>query len=138
MDSLDKDARALLARPLTAVIGTINASGAPHAVPVWFNFGGDGIEIWADTSRLWVKNLQREPRCSVTVAEHEAPFAAVLIRGTAAVRSGDTSEIHAAARRITARYIPAGEVDAYVNQWASLDAVVHIRPEIVRGWGRGF
>jgi PPOX class probable F420-dependent enzyme len=135
---MEADLRAMLARPLTAVVGATNAAGAPHAVPVWFNFDGEVVEIWADTGRLWVKNLKRDPRCSLTVAEHEAPFAAVLIRGQASVLSGDPSEVAAAARRITERYLPAAEVDAYVKQWASLDAVVRIRPETVRGWGRGF
>lgn len=120
------------------MVSTTNAAGAPHAVPVWFNYDGGSVEIWADTGRVWVKNLLRDPRCSVTVAEHEAPFAAVLIRGTAAVFSGDSSQVAAAARRITQRYIPSAEVDAYVKQWVNLDAIVRVSTHTVRGWGRGF
>ena len=138
MSDVPEELTAILAKPLTAVVGTTSPAGAPHAVPVWFNFDGDAIEIWADTSRTWVKNVQREPRCSVTVAESEVPFGAVLIRGPAEVITGDTDAIHAAARRISERYIPAEDIEAYVQTWSALDALVRVPAEVVRGWARGY
>ena len=138
MPKLAPELEALLARPLIAVVGTAGAQGKPHAVPVWFHFDGEAIEIWADTGRVWVKNLLRDPRYTVTIAEHEAPFAAVLVRGEVTVTAGDRVAVHAAARRISPRYLPATEVDAYVEQWSDLDAFVRVPMTTVSGWGRGY
>jgi len=135
---ISDELQGILGKPLVAVVGTTNRSGAPHAVPVWFNFDGEAIEIWADTGRAWVKNLQHDPRCSVTIAESDVPFGAVLIRGKAEVVTGDQKAVHAAARRIGARYIPAEDVDGYVQIWATLNAVVRVPAVAVTGWGRGY
>ena len=41
-------------------------------------------------------------------------------------------------RGIVARYIPEGEVEAYIAQWAALRTIVHIEVLQIRAWGRGY
>lgn len=135
---MDDETRTLLIeRSLTAVVSTIDADGAPHAVPVWFRFDGARFFVWTGADRRWVRNALRDPRVSVTVQEHEPPFAAVLIRGTASVTT-DASRAVEEATKITARYMPADEVDGYVARWGELQTIVSVTPHWSRTWGRGY
>lgn len=133
----DRELQAFLDRPMTAVVSTIGGSGAPHAVPVWYRFANGRFTVWTDSSRRWVRNLQRSPEVSVVVAEHEMPFAAVVARGTAEIavdQPGTADEIG----RIVRRYLPEDEVAGYVAQWSALRTIVRIKSLQVRSWARGF
>jgi PPOX class probable F420-dependent enzyme len=128
---------AFLARPLTAVVSTTGKDGAPRAAPVWFLYEGGRVLIWSDAGRGWVRNLARRPQVAITAAEHEPPFAAAVLRGTAIVQ-GDRPDAAAVIRRITAKYIPAHEVDAYIARFAALTTIVEITVTAARSWGRGY
>ena len=133
----ESELQAFLDRSLTATVATVGAKGGAHSVPVWYRFKDGSFTIWTDGSRQWVKNARRNPQVSVAVAEHEAPFAAVIARGTATVAidpPGMADDI----RAIVERYIPAGEVDGYVTQWAALRTIVRIEALQVRAWARGY
>lgn len=133
----DAELQSFLDRSLTATVATVGAGGTAHSVPVWYRFEGGLFTVWTDSSRRWVRNLQRNPQASVVVAEHGPPFAAVVARGTAEVaidQPGTDDEI----RRIVRRYLPAEEVDAYIAQWSTLRTIVRIRPLQLRSWARGF
>lgn len=133
----DAELARFLDRPLTAVVSTTGREGAPHAVPVWYRFDGESLRVWTGERRVWVRNVLRDPRASVTVAEAEAPFAAALLRCAATVATGE-SWIADEVRRITERYVPAAEVDAYLEQWDELQTVVTFLPERTVSWGRGY
>lgn len=132
----DAELARFLDRPLTAVVSTTGREGAPHAVPVWYRFDGESLRVWTGERRVWVRNVLRDPRASVTVAEAEAPFAAALLRCTATVATGE-SWIADEVRRITERYVPAAQVDAYLEQWDELQTVVTFLPERTVSWARG-
>ena len=133
----DAELQSFLDRMLTATIATAGPNRAPHSVPVWYRFDGRRFTVWTDSSRRWVKNIERNPLVSVVVAEHTAPFAAVVARGTATVANdepGTDDEI----RRIAERYLPSDEVPGYVAQWRGLRTIVRIEPHQIRSWARGF
>ncbi len=46
-------------------------TGRPHAVTLWFAREGDVLWLRADRSADWYRNLVREPRCRVRVADRE-------------------------------------------------------------------
>lgn len=133
----ESELRAFLDRPMTAIVATVGVQGGAHSVPVWYRFKDGSFTIWTDGSRQWVKNARRNPRVSVAVAEHQAPFAAVIARGTAEVEV-DPPGMEDDIREIVERYIPEGGVDAYVAQWAALRTLVRIEALRVRAWGRGY
>jgi PPOX class probable F420-dependent enzyme len=133
----DHELQAFLDGVMTAVVSTVGVSATPHSVPVWYRFANGRFTVWTDSSRRWVRNLQRSPEVSVVVAEHEAPFAAVLARGTAEIavdQPGTADEIGLIVRR----YLPEDEVDDYIAQWSELRTIVRIKPLQVRSWARGF
>lgn len=127
---------AFLDRPLCAVVAALRADGSPSGVPVWYRWDGKRLLIWSGEDRAWVKNLLRDPRVSVTIAEHEEPYAAVLVRGRAEIRSGRDEETFAEMRRICARYVPAAEVDSTIASYetGAPHAIVSIEPEWLRAW----
>ena len=129
--------QACVGGPLPAIVATVGAKGGAHSVPVWYRFKAGSLKIWTDGSRQWVKNARRSPQVSVAVAEHEAPFAAVIARGTAKVEV-DPPGMEDDIRGIIERYIPEGEVDAYIAQWAALRTIVRIDSLQIRAWGRGY
>ncbi len=133
----ESELAAFLARPLLAVVATTRRDGRPHSVPVWYRYDGARVLIWTGRDRAWVQHLLRDPRISVTIGEAAAPFGAALISGTAAYHEGE-DWIAEEVRRITARYIPADEVEPYIERWPSLDGMVVVEPETVRSWGRGY
>jgi len=128
---------AFLARPLTAVVSTIGKDGTPRAAPVWFLYEGGRVLIWSDTGRGWVRNLARRPQVAIAIAEHEPPFAAAVLRGTAVVQS-DRPDAAAVIRRLTEKYIPAPEVDTYIARFAALTTIVDVAITTARSWDRGY
>ena len=119
-------------------IATVRADGSPHVVPVWYRWDGERILVWTTDRRAWVKNVIRDRRVSVSVQEAAPPYAAVLLHGRAAARTGPDEEITAEIRRITQRYIPPAEVDAYVAGWPRLRTIVAVHPQSLTGWSRGY
>ncbi len=133
----EEELQAFLDRPLSAVVATVGTGGGAHSVPVWFVFRNGVFVVWTDAGRRWVKNAQANPRVSLSIAEHETPYAAVVVRGEAEVLV-DPPDLAVEIRRIVEKYIPAGEVDAYIEQWSALRTTVRIAPEQTRAWGRGY
>jgi len=126
-----------LARPLTAIVSTICKDGSPRGTPVWFLFEDNRLFIWTGARRGWVRNIARRPQVAVTVAEHEPPFAAVIVRGTALLQH-DRPDAAAIIQRLTAKYIPLPECDQYIAQYAALTTIVTVTITSYVGWGRGY
>lgn len=116
------------------VVGTLRADGSPHLAPIWFWYDGAAVFIWTGEDRAWVHHLRRDPRVAFSVQDQTAPYAAVVMRGTAEVLPADPRVV----RQIVAGYVPAAEIDAYIEIWNDLHLVVKISPGEFRAWGRGY
>jgi PPOX class probable F420-dependent enzyme len=129
------DLGAFLDLPFTAAIATIRADGTPQQVPVWYRWDGEAILVWTDESRAWFRNLLRDDRVSVAVFESAPPWGATIIRGRASHRTGEERELIDECRRITARYVPAGEVDAVLARWVKgPQTIVRVEPVAISAW----
>lgn len=122
---------------LVGVVGTLRKNGSPHVVPVWYRWDGEAVRIWSDEERAWVRNVKRDPRVAFSVQEVTPPFAAVVMHGRAEFSRQDP-EVSQEIRRITRRYLPEDEVDAYVARWPHLHGIVTIRPETIHAWAVGY
>ena len=119
------------------VAGTLRRDGSPHLVPVWFRWDGAVITIWTTEERVWVRNLIRDPRAAFSVQTFEAPYPAVIMRGTATVATADDSATMAEIRAITRRYVPAEGVERYIADWPNLRTIVSIVPNHIVSWSAG-
>ncbi|MHB1510175.1 MAG: TIGR03618 family F420-dependent PPOX class oxidoreductase [Acidimicrobiales bacterium] len=119
------------------VVGTLRHDGSPSLTPVWFRWDGASVKIWTTDSRVWVRNLQRDPRVAFSVQTFEAPYPAVVIRGRASLRSGDDAATVEEIRAITRRYVGPEEVETYISDWPALRTIVTIVPDRVTSWSEG-
>ena len=65
--ALTAEQRAFLEERHFAVLGTINASGAPHLTIMWYLLDGDEIVFNTKVGRAKQSNLARDPRVSLLV-----------------------------------------------------------------------
>ena len=102
-----------LARPLLADLATVKADGSPHVAPVWFQYQDGQIRIVAQTNSVKTRNIQHEPRVSLSVAIHERPYKYVLINGTAELSKEGIPEL---TRSLAIRYQGEQEGNEYADR----------------------
>lgn len=122
---------------LLGVLSTLDAANYPSTIPVWYRFDGEVVNIWTTMTRAWPKHVQRHPKVSFAAMETEPPFAAVVLKGSATL-AVNSPQHWDEVRRITERYIPASEIDAYIEPWAMLDTLCVITPEKFVTWKKGY
>ena len=71
----------LLKRPTFANLATLNADGSPHVTPVWVDFDGTHVLVNTARGRVKAKNLAREPRVALAIADPENPYRYLGIQG---------------------------------------------------------
>lgn len=92
--------RDLLDSPV-ATLATIGPDGRPQLTEVWFLADGDTVRLSLNTTRQKVKNLQRNPACTLFVLDLAIPARYLEIRGDAALVPDDDYEF---ADRVGAKY----------------------------------
>ena len=78
--ALNDEIRRLLDGPHYAVLATINPDGAPQTSAMWVGRDGDDVLMSTLEGRRKHRNLQRDPRASVTVLDAD-PENYVELRG---------------------------------------------------------
>jgi len=77
--------KALLDGPNYPVVATVNADGSPQTSVVWARRDGETVIFATVQGRLKERNIQRDPRVSLSVFELGDPENYVEIRGRAEV-----------------------------------------------------
>lgn len=85
MTIFDDSVRALLDAKNFASVATLGPDGAPHNSVVWIKREGDTVLFSSLGDRQKVRNLERDPRVSVSVFDLANPYTSVEIRGTAEI-----------------------------------------------------
>ncbi|WP_405559202.1 TIGR03618 family F420-dependent PPOX class oxidoreductase [Streptomyces canus] len=119
------------------VIATLRRDGSPHVIPVWFRWDSGAVTIWTTETRVWVRNLLRDPRLAFSVQTFEEPYPAVMMRGDATVATADDAATVERARAIARRYVAPEDVEDYVARWSDLRTIVTIIPDHIVSWSAG-
>ena len=78
-----------------AFLGTIMKDGSPQVTPTWADIENGNILINTAIGRIKQKNISRDPRVSLAIADQSNPYDMVTIRGKVIEQiSGDTAEEH--------------------------------------------
>jgi PPOX class probable F420-dependent enzyme len=94
MPNLEGRARELLEAPNFCVVSTLRPDGSIHAAPVWVDVE-DGMPVLNTAEgRSWPRNLERDPRVTLTVQNHDNPYEYVTIRGRVAERTYEGADEH--------------------------------------------
>lgn len=100
-----------------ARIGTIDPSGAPSVVPVWFLHRDGSILLTPRARSAWWADLRRDPRICVSIDEDPLPYRKVTVRGSVEVLHpvGDDDAWRDTYRELAARYVGREGADRYVD-----------------------
>ena len=92
--TISEKERALLEAPNFAHVATVRADGSPHGVLVWVDLEGDRVALNSAEGRAWPRNVERDPRISLTIANGENPYEYVEIRGRVVERTTEGADEH--------------------------------------------
>src|SRR5256885_12582892 len=71
-------------KPAFAHVATLNADGSPQVTPVWVDFDGTHVIVNTARGRVKAKNLARESRVALSIADPENPYRYLGIQGRVA------------------------------------------------------
>jgi PPOX class probable F420-dependent enzyme len=75
-------------------VATLRADGTVHDVPVWIDVQDGRPTLNTAEGRAWARNLERDPRVTLTVQNHRNPYEYVEIRGRVAERTHEGADEH--------------------------------------------
>ena len=98
----------LLRLPSTCYVATTMPGGSPQLTQTWVDTDGSHIVVNTVEGFQKVRNIERDPRVAVTVADPSNPFRYFAIRGevVASTTDGGAEHIEALAQRYTGRPYP--------------------------------
>ena len=112
-----------------ATLGTVGRDGTPHLSELWFLAEDNTIRLSLNTTRQKVKNLQRQPACSLLILDLQNPYRYLEIRADAQI---EPDPDYSFADRLGAKY----QADIRTNdQPGESRVIVTLQPRRIRTWG---
>jgi len=81
MARLDDSAREKIEAPNLAFLATVMEDGSPQVSPIWIAMEDGNITFNTALGRLKEKNMRRDPRVAISVADRDDIYDRVTIRG---------------------------------------------------------
>jgi PPOX class probable F420-dependent enzyme len=129
--SLNDSVRKLLDEINPAVLGTINPDGSPQTSVVWVARDGADLVISSAAGRRKVRNIERDPRVSLSVYDRADPQQYAEIRGLATVSEDIGREL---AVRLEEEYEGPGAGEQFLALPPEVvRVVIRITPQRVTG-----
>jgi PPOX class probable F420-dependent enzyme len=88
----------------TAKLATVRKDGRPHVVPIWFVLDGDTLIFNTGDTSVKARNMRRDARVTICVDDEVAPYAFIIIEGTAVLEQ-NSADLKLWATRIGGRYM---------------------------------
>ncbi len=92
--SVEGRAEELLKAKNFVVVSTLRPDGSVHAAPTWVDVQDGSPVLNTAEGRAWPRNLERDPRVTLTVQNMENPYEYVTIRGRVAERTTEGADEH--------------------------------------------
>jgi PPOX class probable F420-dependent enzyme len=125
--TIDGGAEALLKGKNFANVATLRADGSVQVAPVWVDVQDGKPVLNSAEGRAWPRNLERDPRVTLTVQNLENPYEYVEVRGRVAERTHDGADEHI--DLLAKKYMG---VDSYpLRQPGEQRVILRIEPEHV-------
>jgi len=130
-DKIEERAEALLKAKNFCHVATLRADGSVHGVPVWVDVQDGRVVLNSAEGRAWVRNVERDPRVTLTVVNGENPYEYVEVRGRVAERTHEGADAHIDA--MAKKYMG---VDEYpLRQPGEQRVIIRVEPEHVHAFG---
>ncbi|MEU3735642.1 MULTISPECIES: PPOX class F420-dependent oxidoreductase [unclassified Streptomyces] len=120
--------RTLLDGKNFASVATLGPSGAPQNSVVWIKREGDTVLFSSTARRQKVRNLERDPRISISVFDLANPYVSTEIRGVAEVLPDPEKRLP---HELSHKYLgidPPGEKDEEAR------VIIRVTPEKIVGF----
>ena len=140
-----------LRQPYTGVLATLRQGGRPYTVPIWWLYDGDSVpqshhdpmpgSFWltGTTTRVWCKQLMRDPRASLCIETNDPVARHVEIDGRCESLLLPEFDIWPISRRLAEKYVGRGDaanadaVDAFfANMQTEPRMLFRLDPEVWR------
>ena len=111
----------ILSKKAFAHLATLNDDGSPQVTPVWVDYDGSNVVVNTARGRIKTKNLERQPRVALSIADPENPYRYLGIQGRVVemTENGGDAHIDKMAKKYLGKdsypYRTAGEVRIIVT-----------------------
>jgi PPOX class probable F420-dependent enzyme len=112
-------------------VATLRRDGSVHVAPVWVDIQDGQPTLNTAEGRVWPRNLERDPRVTLTVQNAKNPYEYVTIRGRVADRTREGADEHI--NSLSKKYI--GEEEYPYRQPGEQRIIIRIAPEFVYHYG---
>ena len=131
MKEIPKPFADILKKPSFAHLATLMADGSPQSSPVWIDTDGPRLVVNSAQGRVKDRNMRRDPRVAISVADPENPYRCLMIRGRVTKITKDGADEHI--NRMAKKYL---NVDEYpFRQPGEVRVLYYIEPESVATTG---
>jgi len=122
----------LLEQPLNAAVATYLPLGDILLTPVWHEWRDRGFSVIIVADDIKDRNLQRDPRARLVVAEQGGLNHGMVVRGIARTSRDGVDEVN---RRNTLRYVGPERTAMFLQELKGIN-LVHVRLEHgkLRAW----
>jgi len=124
-------AEELLAAKNFCNVATLRTDGSVHGVPVWVDVQDGRPVLNTAQGRAWLRNLERDPRVTLTVPNVENPYEYLEVRGRMTEHTHDGADEHI--NSLAKKYLDADEYP--YRQPGEQRVIVRIEPEHTRVYG---
>jgi PPOX class probable F420-dependent enzyme len=92
---LPKEAIELIEQPNFGHVATINRDGSIHVTPVWIDHEGDKYILFNSAyGRRKVRNLERDSRVAISIADQKNPYHYISVTGRVVDISNEKADPH--------------------------------------------
>ncbi|GIW18397.1 MAG: PPOX class F420-dependent enzyme [Tepidiforma sp.] len=92
--SIPASHRDLFEKPNFGHLATLMPDGSPQVTPVWVDIEGDTIIFNTAEGRVKTRNLDRDGRVAISVADQQNPYRYIQVRGRVVSRTRDGADAH--------------------------------------------
>ncbi|HEV3070711.1 MAG TPA: PPOX class F420-dependent oxidoreductase [Solirubrobacteraceae bacterium] len=114
-----------------ANVATLRRDGSVHTVPVWVDVQDGQPVLNTAEGRAWPRNLERDPRVTITVQNLENPYEYIMVRGHVSERTHEGADEHIDA--LAKKYL---DQDSYpFRQPGEQRLIIRVEPDYVHVYG---
>ena len=130
-ERIEGRAEELLQAKNFANVSTLRGDGSIQTAPVWVDVQDGKAVVNSAEGRAWPRNLERDPRITLTVQNMENPYEYVEVRGSVSERTHEGADAHIDA--LAKKYLDA---DSYpFRQPGEQRVIIRIDPDHVKVMG---
>lgn len=123
--------RDLFGKRAFAYLGTVMPDGAPQVTPVWCDFDGAYIRVNTAKGRVKDKNMRRNKKVALTIADPDNPYRYLAVRGEVAEITEQGADAHI--DLLTKKYL--GQEKYPYRKPGEVRVLYKIRPEKISTMG---